>query len=838
MKINYIIKPYLLALRNLSSYRSFVNSVLFLCIIGLWSSPVQAELASYDEARQVANNFVTQMLFQKGQWAGTSQVSVTDAMEIRAGDTLVAWSFSVDPKGFVMVSALKELNPVVAYSDNSNLDASHEGGPLSMASEMLGIRATVFAQTYGSLDAIQPKSGGVIFDPAQREAWNRLELPSAEFESTLNQAKMVSMAEAGPLLTTLWHQRAPYNDLCPMGDGGQTVVGCVATATAQVMAYWQWPPNGVGSHSYTWSGDNSCEGSTPSQVLTADFSDDYDWANIVNTCDGGCSPAEEAALAELNYEVGVAHNMDYGYCGSGAWTAGAANVLRDYFRYSPDINVVNRIDFTQQQWYDAMVIEIDAARVVQYRIRSHSIVMDGYRDNFGQLEYHMNYGWQDGSFNAWFVIDALYCSWVEGDVCPWDEEYMIRNIYPLSDPILNYVGRSVSEVNGDGDGLVEPGETLTMNVTIENSGTIASATSGLLSTSDSYLSVTSGSALFNATINTGFQSTTQTPFSLSVAPECPDPHVALLNLDITADGGYFSNDQYYLFIGNTPGFDDDMESGAGYWSHYAQSVGANDNWHIDTYRSHSSTTSWKMGGIGSANYSDGLDAALVTPPFLLSANTNLTFWHWIDAEVYSSTVAWDGGIVMISTGDGNWEQIHPEGGYPYTAYDNEALPFDGGTPLYSGTNDWSQATFDLSMYSGVVQIMFRFGSDGATNQEGWYIDDIAILIADTDGDGINDEEDNCPDNYNPEQEDGDSDGAGDICDGCCLFFRGNVDDDAGDQVDISDLVLLVAYMFSGAEEPSCLDEANIDGTGEIDISDLVQLVAYMFSGGSEPAICP
>jgi hypothetical protein len=39
-------------------------------------------------------------------------------------------------------------------------------------------------------------------------------------------------------------------------------------------------------------------------------------------------------------------------------------------------------------------------------------------------------------------------------------------------------------------------------------------------------------------------------------------------------------------------------------------------------------------------------------------------------------------------------------------------------------------------------------------------------VVDTDGDGISDESDNCPDNVNPDQDDVDADGAGDVCDVC------------------------------------------------------------------------
>ncbi|MDH4035067.1 MAG: hypothetical protein OEV80_14855, partial [candidate division Zixibacteria bacterium] len=67
------------------------------------------------------------------------------------------------------------------------------------------------------------------------------------------------------------------------------------------------------------------------------------------------------------------------------------------------------------------------------------------------------------------------------------------------------------------------------------------------------------------------------------------------------------------------------------------------------------------------------------------------------------------------------------------------------------------------------------------------------------------------------------------------------DFDPDDIIDISDLVYLVDYMFTGGPAPPCPNEADIDGSGgdpPIDISDLVYLVDYMFTGGPEPPACP
>jgi len=74
---------------------------------------------------------------------------------------------------------------------------------------------------------------------------------------------------------------------------------------------------------------------------------------------------------------------------------------------------------------------------------------------------------------------------------------------------------------------------------------------------------------------------------------------------------------------------------------------------------------------------------------------------------------------------------------------------------------------------------------------------------------------------------------------CCSGIRGNINGDPLEQIDVSDLVYLVAYMFTQGPEPPCFKEANVDGDifEEITIGDLVWLVDYMFNQGTDPAIC-
>lgn len=58
----------------------------------------------------------------------------------------------------------------------------------------------------------------------------------------------------GPLLPVEWGQHAPYNKLIKYYNcsSGTSPTGCVATATAQIMAYWG-HPNYIGNYTFNWN---------------------------------------------------------------------------------------------------------------------------------------------------------------------------------------------------------------------------------------------------------------------------------------------------------------------------------------------------------------------------------------------------------------------------------------------------------------------------------------------------------------------------------------------------------------------------------------------------------
>ncbi|MCQ2328547.1 MAG: C10 family peptidase [Paludibacteraceae bacterium] len=210
-----------------------------------------------------------------------------------------------------------------------------------------------------------------------------------------------------------WDQGAPYSNNCPLDGGYRSVTGCAATATAQVMRYWNWPETGTGSHSYYCSHLAS--------RLSVNFANTtYDWANMPKTTAEYKTTVQKNAVATLMYHVGVAIDMDYSSEGSGAQTSNIATALVDYFGYKNTCEYKSTCEWdnTRGEW----VISEPAATTAQYMraelaqgrpvivggfdeeiTSGHGFVFEGYDKNG---LFYVNWGWS-GMCNGYYAIDNL-----------------------------------------------------------------------------------------------------------------------------------------------------------------------------------------------------------------------------------------------------------------------------------------------------------------------------------------------------------------------------------------------------------------------------------------------
>ena len=213
-----------------------------------------------------------------------------------------------------------------------------------------------------------------------------------------------------PLLGTIvWDQGSPFNNLTPMKNGAHSVTGCVATALAQIMAYYKYPSALMEDIPAYTTSTNGYEMPSISKGQT------YDWDNILDMYKNSSEYNDTQAfeVAKLMLHVGCALKMDYDIYGSGANSSKAGEVLAKYFGYDPDNTTpIYRNDVTQQEWNNIIYGELEALRPVLVSGSNsigHAFICDG-SDSNGL--FHINWGW-GGRYNGYFDITTL-CQYQAG----------------------------------------------------------------------------------------------------------------------------------------------------------------------------------------------------------------------------------------------------------------------------------------------------------------------------------------------------------------------------------------------------------------------------------------
>ena len=346
-----------------SKGKSLLLAVLLLSVTMMAkANPVDAERAS-----QVATTFLN------NNWART--YGLTDVSSAVGITNLFVFTTE---NSFVILAADDRVQPILGYSLTGRFVTE------DMPDNLRG-----WLQGYSDMvqDAIDRQLRAT---PATTQQWEAL------CNGNPNVGRAVTVVQ--PLVQTQWNQGSPYNLLCPNGS----VTGCVATAMAQVMKYWNYPSHGVASHSYT-------PGTHPEYgVQTANFyATYYDWTNMTNTYSSSSTQAQKQAVATLVYHCGISVDMDYTPNSSGAVTAYVADALKTYFNYSSDAQFLSRADYSDAQWISMLKSDLDQGRPIQYSGRGsgggHSFVCDGYDNN---NYFHFNWGW-GGYCDAYYSINNL-----------------------------------------------------------------------------------------------------------------------------------------------------------------------------------------------------------------------------------------------------------------------------------------------------------------------------------------------------------------------------------------------------------------------------------------------
>jgi len=142
----------------------------------------------------------------------------------------------------------------------------------------------------------------------------------------------------------------------------------------------------------------------------------------------------------------------------------------------------------------------------------------------------------------------------------------------------------------------------------------------------------------------------------------------------------------------------------------------------------------------------------------------------------------------------------------------EELPRDGEILVYCCSGGRSHVA---SNFLDANDFLYVYDMEGGFLAWQWE----TAGCVDSDGDGVNDDLDNCPNIFNPSQRDSDDDGLGDICDPNCPNLDGL------NPVNFIDFSMLAQnWQVTGPNLPGDLNMDNI-----VDINDLAILSDYLLS---------
>jgi PKD repeat protein len=387
----------------------FLAAILTLTVF----TGLRAKQVEPDDAQKVAKNWINYVVKHDGSWGEYKNAEAVKIEPFFVEGSLVGFVIDVAPMGFVLVPGDDELPPIKAYSTDSFFNPDSEG-----LAEWVGQDLKELVNILRTESVKRP-----VFMPINAQLWGWL-----REKNFLESTPSISTLPTPNLTTTSWDQMDPYNRFCPdwpKDSGDNCPVGCVATATIQVMRYWSWPPQGTGSHSYT-SDSHRFE-------LSADFNHAYNWDNMPDTLAFGATNSQKDEVARLGSDLGIAFEMDYDPYGSGAYTSDAINVLPNYFFYSSDIRFDNYTG-DETGWFNLFKAEVDAGRPALMSIRGpdggHAVVCDGYRTDQGNM-IHLNFGW-GGSATSYYAVNNIKSgSW---DLSWIDMQEIVRSIIPNEPP--------------------------------------------------------------------------------------------------------------------------------------------------------------------------------------------------------------------------------------------------------------------------------------------------------------------------------------------------------------------------------------------------------------------
>ena len=161
--------------------------------------------------------------------------------------------------------------------------------------------------------------------------WSRLLGKSGGLLRASQGVFSVSDVRVAPLVQSKWNQGnvegSPcYNYYTP----NHYVCGCVATAGAQIMRYFQWPRSDVNVAQFT---NPYCKVAGVAQTMTTKGGC-YDWGSMPLVPDSSITDDERQAIGKLTSDIGICVGMAYASGGSSAGGYMLSEAFTNHYGYA------------------------------------------------------------------------------------------------------------------------------------------------------------------------------------------------------------------------------------------------------------------------------------------------------------------------------------------------------------------------------------------------------------------------------------------------------------------------------------------------------------------------
>ena len=342
-----------------------IYTLLFAMCLAIASSTAWAESINENQAIRIAESFMTSHRLPATGLKLAKKAPQLNAPSQAGKAAYYVFNSSQPQGGYVIIAGDDRAPAVLGYSDKGTFDA--QAVPEAMQ-ELLGSYA------------------------------EQIEALSQGYKSAPTTASGPAIA---PLLTSCWNQKSPHNHLLPFVAGSRAVVGCAATAMAQIMYYWKWPARpSMTIPEYTTS--------TYSIYMPALPPVDFNWDAMQDNYQSS-DTLSEAGLAAATLSLYCAQSLEMNFQDgtSAATTSRATQMLSTYFGYKASVHTLWRLNYTTQEWNDMLYSELEASRPVIYsgskKSGGHAFICDGYD---GEGLFHINWGWNSQS-NGYFLLNVL-----------------------------------------------------------------------------------------------------------------------------------------------------------------------------------------------------------------------------------------------------------------------------------------------------------------------------------------------------------------------------------------------------------------------------------------------